>query len=438
MSRTFDYPWDDPARLEDEHAVVIRSATYLAGLGDTIGSARRQALDGWSGDAAQAADAALSARIAAARDDAERLRSTAAALDAYRAVVVAARAEIDDLRARQALVGSARTDTDAAARLFVGAPSPDGAAEFLRCLARQAALRLELGDLTAAYRAVMRRVADAAATCATALWQFGAGLAARARDLAEQGGTRYPAPSGVRRPGESPESEGEAYSGGLGPMVPGTTVPTPDVPPWPEPDAGAGEHGSEFAWPDDYLTKEAAWLASVALNGTWPHAADNLRHFLGNSGSAQEQDVDQMLADLPGLSDEVYEARAELVAAALAQAKASGVTGPVTFPVSTEWGPYYAWPEENADWFYASGGFSYSLQGEVTVYPPSSPGGEWTYEQTTAVSTYDRYNWDGSKATEILGQTITDEQLAELHRAGIAQEYDLYGTSSTSSSSGSG
>ena len=58
--------------------------------------------------------------------------------------------------------------------------------------------------------------------------------------------------------------------------------------------------------------------------------------------------------------------------------------------------------------------------------------------QTTAVSTYDRYNWDGSKTTEILGQTVTDEQLAGLHRAGIAREYDLYGTSATSSSTGSG
>ncbi|MHA3946834.1 hypothetical protein [Cellulomonas bogoriensis] len=101
-------------------------------------------------------------------------------------------------------------------------------------------------------------------------------------------------------------------------------------------------------------------------------------------------------------------------------------------------GGYYAWPEESDDWFYATGDFRYSVQGQVTVYPPSSPGGEWTYEQTTAVSTYDRYNWDGGKSTQIFGRTVTDEQLAELHRAGIAQEYDLHGTSSPSTSRGSG
>jgi hypothetical protein len=437
VTTAFPYPWDEPVRIEERRAVLVRSGAYVTGLGDTLASARRSALDGWSGVAADAAATALSARVAAAQTDADRLRSSAAALEAYTAVVVRARQEIDALRARQAAVDQSRADTDAALRAFVAIPSLDGVADFLRCLGRQAALRREAADLATRYREVMRRVADAATACGTALWQHGAGLAARARDLGEQAGTRYPVPPGVRRPGGSPESEGESYTGGLGPMIVGTTVPTPDVPPWPEPDPGAGEHGSEFPWPDDYLTHQAAWAASVALHAKWPHAADNLRHFLGNSGGAQEQDVDQMLADLPGLSDEVHETRAALGADALARARAAGVTQPVTFPVSTTWRGYYATQSESPDWFYASGGFSYSMQGEVTVYPPASPGGSWTYEQTTAVSTYDRYNWDGSKATEILGQTVTDEQLGELHRAGIAQEYDLYGTSASSSSTGS-
>ncbi len=431
MSPAFAYPWDDPTRLEEVRSAVHRSATYLAGMGDTIASATSVAFDAWSGAAAQAAAAALGARTDAVRADAERLGSTATALDTYRSVVVDARAEIDELRARQAVLGAARADSEAAARAFVGAPSPAGAAELLRCLARGTALRLELGDPTAAYHEVVRRVSEAGAACAATLWRCGAGLAAWADDLSER------AP-GTRDPDDSPETNGDAYPGGLGPMVPGTSVPTPDAPPWPEPDAGAGEHDSEWALPDDYLTHRLAWLASVALDRTWPHAADNLRHFLGNSGDAREQDVDQMLADLPGLSDKVQVTRSELGEDAIAQAQAAGVNAPVTFPVSTGWQGYYAMPSESEDWYYASGGFSYSLQGEVTVYPPSTPGGEWTYEMTTAVSTYDRYNWDGSKSTEILGQEITDEQLGELHRAGIAQEYDLYGTSSTTSSTGSG
>ncbi len=177
--------------------------------------------------------------------------------------------------------------------------------------------------------------------------------------------------------------------------------------------------------------------AATALQWTWPNASGNLRHFLGNSGRPLEQDVDQMLVDLPGLGTKVDRTRSELGSEALAQAREAGVTEPVTFPVSTRWDGYYARSDESTNWYYATGGFRYSLQGQVTVHPPPSPGGEWTYEQTTTVSTFDRYNWDSGKSTEILGQPISDDELAKLHRAGIAQEYDLYGTSAPSTSRGS-
>ena len=49
----------------------------------------------------------------------------------------------------------------------------------------------------------------------------------------------------------------------------------------------------------------------------------------------------------------------------------------------------------------------------------------------------DRYNWDGNKSTDILGMNITDAELQELHRADIAQEYDLTGESSVRSGRGS-
>lgn len=428
MTTTFTYPTDEPAVLDERRAVLVRSAGHLTELGETLSSARSVALDGWTGLAARAANAAFKARITTAQDHASRLRSTATAVDEYRAVVVAARAEIDELRARQNAISTARADTEAAARAFIAAPSMDAVADFLRYLARQTTLRREAGDLASAYDDVIRRVAEAAEACATALWEHGAGLVERARHLAGR-----PA----RNP-DDPEPNGTSYQDGLGPMVPGTTIPMPEAPPWPDADPGAGEYGSEFAWPDDYLTHQAASAAAFALQWKWPNASDNLRHFLGNSGRPLEQDVDQMLADLPGLSDQVRERRSALVERALTQARAAGVTEPVTFPVSTGWNGYYAGPDESTNWYYATGGFQYSVQGQVTVYPPSSPGGEWTYEQTTAVSTYDRYNWDGGKSTEILGRTVTDEQLAELHRAGIAQEYDLYGTSSPSTSRGSG
>ncbi|KGM13612.1 hypothetical protein N869_10060, partial [Cellulomonas bogoriensis 69B4 = DSM 16987] len=372
MSTTLAYPPDEPAVLEERRTVLVRSASHLTELGDTLASARTMALGDWSGITAQAADAAFKARIASAEDSASRLRSTAMAVEQYRAGVVAARAQIDELRARQNAIFAARADTDAAARAFVAAPTAEGVAGFLRSLARQTVLRREAANLASTYADVMQRVAEAAQTCTTALWEHGPGLTERARHLADQ--------AGVRSPHEDPEPNGTSYPDGLGPMVPGTTIPMPEAPPWPDADPGAGEYNSESASPGDYLTHQAALGAATALQWKWPNASENLRHFLGNSGRPLEQDVDQMLVDLPGLSTRVASVQAQLSAKAVTQARAAGITEPVTFPVSTGWDGYYAEPDESTNWFYATGGFRYSLQGQITVHPPPSPGGEWTYE----------------------------------------------------------
>jgi len=49
----------------------------------------------------------------------------------------------------------------------------------------------------------------------------------------------------------------------------------------------------------------------------------------------------------------------------------------------------------------------------------------------------DQYNWDGPKSTQIGPITVTDAQLAALHRAGLAQEFTAYGQSSTRRTEGS-
>ena len=50
----------------------------------------------------------------------------------------------------------------------------------------------------------------------------------------------------------------------------------------------------------------------------------------------------------------------------------------------------------------------------------------------------DRYNWDAGKQTEILGVTITDDQMNSLREAGLAQVFTMVGQSSARSSSGVG
>ena len=246
-----------------------------------------------------------------------------------------------------------------------------------------------------------------------------------------------PEPGDPPGSGEGAVDGDEAYPGGLGPPSPGTTAgESPDPPPWIPPDQGAGEHASEDASLGDRATLAAAEAAANALSGTWPDAARNLLHFLGNSGDTLDQDVDSMLESSSALSDAVDIQQQRLAAAAVEQARASGATGPVTFPVNTQWAGVYITSDDSANWFYALGGISYNQTGSVTVTPPSSPGGAWTYEMSTEVNIRDRYNWDGGKSTQIGPVTITDEQLAELHRAGLAREFTAVGTSTRRNTSG--
>jgi hypothetical protein len=234
---------------------------------------------------------------------------------------------------------------------------------------------------------------------------------------------------------------GPQPSDSLGEPVPGTSVPEPDPPAWTPVDQGAGEHGSESAGIGDRATDFAAELAANALAGRWPDASRNLLHFLGNSGEPIEQDVNKILGDVPEFKQRVDGDRQSLGLDAVAEARRRGVTGPVTFPVNTPW-TGFGYDEnglvyDNQNWFYALGGWQYNHTGQVTVYPPGEPGGQWRYEVKTRVNLRDQYNWDGNKSTQIGPFNVTDEQLAELHRKGLAQEYSISGRSDVATSEGS-
>lgn len=236
--------------------------------------------------------------------------------------------------------------------------------------------------------------------------------------------------SGGQTPGD------EAYPGGLGDPVPGEDVPKPEAPPW-HSDADSEEHGTEDANLGDHAKKHLVEGAANAAALKIPHASENLLHFLGNSGEPLETDVDQMLADVPELSAQADADVENLAKSAVEDARNSGVTGPVTYPVSTDWAGYYIDKDQSEDWFFATGGIQYSTQGQVTVYPPSTPDGEWTYKTETSLSYRDRYNWDGGKSTNVGPINVSDEELGRLNKVGIAHNYDLVGESSTRHDSGS-
>lgn len=234
----------------------------------------------------------------------------------------------------------------------------------------------------------------------------------------------------------TPGPPGTPYGeSGLGKGVPGTEADAPLPPEWIPPPDGAGEHGSEDADLSDHAGHAGARAGADVFGPAWPDAADNLDHFLDNTGEDKFLDVDRLMGDQPSVAREIEEIRHQAGVDAVEKAKSEGVTSPITYPLSTPWESRYV--EGQGNWFFATNGFSHNQTGTVTVYPPTPGNPEWKYETTTQVNFRDRYNWDGGKAVEILGQTVTDEQLAELHRAGIAQEYNLVGQSTQNSVEGS-
>lgn len=227
---------------------------------------------------------------------------------------------------------------------------------------------------------------------------------------------------------------------GLGQPVPGTKAPIPRPKPWVYPGdtekEGSGTYKQRDSTIMDHAVHEAATLGAGLLGNFWPDASHNLNHYLGNSGHPRDVDVDGMLQDVPGMKNRAHKDVEVQAREAVAAAKQSGGSEPVTYPFTTEWKHYYVDKSESENWFYATGGCHYATAGTVTVYPPSSPGGEWTYDYDYQTHMADRYNWDGQKSTRIGPLTITDKQLQELHKAGLAKEYDLRGESSVQHGSG--
>ena len=91
-----------------------------------------------------------------------------------------------------------------------------------------------------------------------------------------------------------------------------------------------------------------------------------------------------------------------------------------------------ATPDSSQDWFYAVGSFHYNTQAKIEVKPPATPGDQPEVTVTYRTQVRDRYNWDTGKSTEVPGVgTVTDDDMQRLHRTGLAQEFDMGGTSDT-------
>lgn len=245
----------------------------------------------------------------------------------------------------------------------------------------------------------------------------------------------------LRNGGQHDDGDADNQGDWLGDGVPGEHADMPGVKPWQyqgdSDNEGSGPHAQRSPTLEDYATHEAATAAAWACSSMWPDASANLQHYLGNTGDPQSMDVDKMLEDLPDLSDDTNADVTRMAEKAVEKSQETGATGPMTYPFTTAWDDEYATKQEDPNWFYATGGYKAATDGTITVYPPTDENPEWTYKYDYRVHTADRYNWNGDKSTHLFGREITDKQLQELHRAGLAQEYDLVGESSVQHGEGS-
>lgn len=102
---------------------------------------------------------------------------------------------------------------------------------------------------------------------------------------------------------------------------------------------------------------------------------------------------------------------------------------PVAFPVEVKHPEsFYFAQEDNSNWFYAVGGANTNVTGVVTAVPDAN--GNPRIGVDYQANVWDRYNWDEGKGVDIGPLKIPDGQMAQLHRVGFAQEFDMAGSSS--------
>ncbi|MFD4255633.1 EndoU domain-containing protein, partial [Amycolatopsis thermoflava] len=239
-----------------------------------------------------------------------------------------------------------------------------------------------------------------------------------------------------------------AVQAGDGPLLPGR-------PPKPRVGedlmgGGSGAWGSErpTLWGRTQHLLGYGFLVGGYATGK-PTAAALFKHFLGNTGEDFVVHTDRMMRDIPGFhADATRQVRHEALRAAQA-AEARGETG--RFEFTSRWQRFHKYrvKEQNNDWFNAVGTFYYAVSGVVTVSPPSVPGGRPQVSVDYQVHVHDRYNWHygmmtffGPKIIPITRAnphtgmttawqapvTIKHSIWQMLHRSGLAQEFDIVGS----------
>jgi hypothetical protein len=157
-----------------------------------------------------------------------------------------------------------------------------------------------------------------------------------------------------------------------------------------------------------------------------------MAHYLGNSGDDMDLPVDKMMSDDDAFKKHIDASiRQEQDAwreKALEEFEKNGGQ-PVSIPVETKNRDYSFDQNTQENWFYAVGSTRSNVTGVVTVTPGSD--GEPQVGLDYQANAWDRYNWDQGKGVTIGSMEVPDGQMARLHTTGLAQEFDMSGSSST-------
>ncbi|MFJ4281845.1 hypothetical protein [Streptomyces massasporeus] len=201
---------------------------------------------------------------------------------------------------------------------------------------------------------------------------------------------------------------------------------------WHAADEGSGAFNTEDPTAKDlwYLARAQAIAAGGDFTGE-NAASRNMEHYLGKSGEPLDLDIDRILKDDPGFRDDVSVHIAQNQDAWRRQGldafEKAGGDKTVVVPVESK---AVGRTFHSDEWFHAIGSHQQNVSGMITVTPGTD--GKPKVSLDYQANVWDRYNWDAGKSTNFPGGVvIPDSEMGRLHKTGLAQEFDMRGSSST-------
>ena len=195
------------------------------------------------------------------------------------------------------------------------------------------------------------------------------------------------------------------------------------------PGQGSGEHGRLDPTAADYASV-FFWrgVAQGASDIGLKNAGAHMHHYLENTGTDKEVDLDAIERDVPSFRTALHELRFQVLEDAAFFIKLNDSRQPFSWEIS-QWGfGGQLSKAESPDWYYAVAGHDLGLNATAWYNPSADDPGRGLLQIEGRTHFKDVYDWDEGKETDILGVTVRDSDLGRLHAAGLAMEYPIWGS----------